>query len=173
MKRITVTVATGLLIAIFACPGAPRAQSEPQAVSPNAKITLKGLAAQVATLQTTVSSLQTMVSSQQTALSSLQTTVQGLANFAVVASNGTLVRGSSSAVGASLLGIGVYAVDFDRDVSQCAYVATIGDTDSGGAASGEISVATRNGDSHGVFVETGDSSGSDSSRPFHLSVSCP
>src|ERR1017187_5681048 len=98
MKRITVTVATGLLIAIFACLGTPRAQSEPQAAAA-AKITLKALAAQVATLQTTVSSLQTMVSSQQTALSSLQTTVQGLANFAVVASTGTLVRGSSSAVG--------------------------------------------------------------------------
>jgi hypothetical protein len=72
MKCITLTVAAGFLIAIFACPGTPRAQSEPQAAGPNAKITLKILAAQVAALQATVNSQQTTLNSQQTTLNSLQ-----------------------------------------------------------------------------------------------------
>jgi hypothetical protein len=65
MKHIAATAAAaGLLVAIFACPGTPRAQSEPQAAGPNAKITLKILAAQVAALQATVNSLQGQLSAE-------------------------------------------------------------------------------------------------------------
>lgn len=71
MKRITVVVATAFLIASFAFPGVPRAQSEPQAAA-GTKITLKGLAAQVAALQSTVNSQQTTLNSQQTTLNALQ-----------------------------------------------------------------------------------------------------
>jgi len=68
MKRIAVTAAAGFLIAIFLCPGSLRAQSQPEAKP--AKITLKGLAAQVATLTQTVSTLQATVQSLQNQLSS-------------------------------------------------------------------------------------------------------
>ena len=68
MKRITITVATGFLIAVFVFPGSPRAQSAPNAKGN--KPTLGMLAAEVATLTQTVSTLQTTVQSLQNQLSS-------------------------------------------------------------------------------------------------------
>jgi hypothetical protein len=178
MKGIAVAAA-GLLIASFVCPGTTRAQQSEPDKKP--KLTLSGVEAQVVTLQTTVSSLQTTVSSLQTTVSSLQSTVSSLQssvqNFAVVASDGTLVRGSSSVSGAlqnPVPGtIGQYFVIFKKDVSGCAYVATIGDTDSANAVPGEIWVATLNSTPPSVFVQTTDSTGAASDRPFHLSVICP
>jgi hypothetical protein len=90
---------------------------------------------------------------------------------AVVQSDGTLVRGKG-ATDASKLSTGKYEVDFGRKVSNCAYVATIGDPSTGVAPSGEITVATRSGNPDAVFVETNNSSGTTSDRPFHLQVSC-
>jgi|SRR5208337_1964700 len=154
MKGIALAVATGLLVASFVCPGTPRAQqSEPDAKGP--KLTLKGVEAQVVTLQAQVAALHPE-------------------DFAVVASAGGLVRGSSSAMGAAPTGSpGQYLVIFNKDVSGCAYVATIGDTDSASATPGEIWVASLTGNVDGVFVQTTDSTGAASNRPFHLSVSCP
>ncbi len=155
MKRIALTVATGLFVASFLCPGTPRAQqSEPAAKG----LKLKDVEAQVVTLQAQVATLQTAVKE----------------DFAVVASSGVLVRGSSSVVSASNVGFpGNYQVIFNKNVSGCAYVATIGDTDSGSTAPGEIWVAGRNGNADGVFVDTQDDTGAESNLPFHLSVSCP
>jgi hypothetical protein len=155
MKRIALTVATGLFVASFLCPGTPRAQqSEPAAKG----LKLKDVEAQVVTLQAQVATLQTAVKE----------------DFAVVASSGVLVRGSSSSVvSASNIGTGGYQVIFNKNVSGCAYVATIGDTDAGSAVPGEIWVAGLAGNADGVFVDTQDSTGAESNRPFHLSVSCP
>ena len=161
MKRIALTVATGLLVASFLCPGTPRAQqSEPDAKAP--KLTLKGVEAQVVTLQAQVVTLQTAVNSLHPE------------DFAVVNSAGSLVRGSSSVISASNTGLtGAYQVIFNKDVSGCAYVATIGDTDSGTPLPGQIWVAGRSGNADGIFIDTQDSTGASSNRPFHLSVSCP
>jgi hypothetical protein len=63
-------------------------------------------------------------------------------------------------------------VDFARKVSNCAYVATIGDPADGEEDPGEIDVATRSGNSSGVFVATHDSSGNAANRAFHLHVAC-
>lgn len=52
------------------------------------------------------------------------------ASFAVVSGSGTLIR-ASRAIRSTRLDPGRYEVTFDRDVSQCAYTATIGDTGSG------------------------------------------
>ena len=91
---------------------------------------------------------------------------------AVVKSDGTLVRGKG-ATDASRLATGQYEVDFGRKVSNCAYVATIGKPgDQGVAESGEITVATRTGNSSAVYVNTNDSSGDNSDRAFHLQVAC-
>lgn len=91
---------------------------------------------------------------------------------AVVKSDGTLVRGKGATGASHLTPTGEYQVDFGRKVSNCAYVATIGDPGTGVAPSGEITVATRSGNPDAVFVETNDSSGNRSDRPFHLQVSC-
>jgi hypothetical protein len=111
--------------------------------------------------------------------SSSSTTTYAKVMDAVVKSDGTLVRGKG-ATGARQLKLangepatGEYEVDFGRKVSNCAYVATIGKPgDEGVAASGEITVATRTGNSSAVYVNTNDSSGDNSDRSFHLQVAC-
>jgi hypothetical protein len=63
-------------------------------------------------------------------------------------------------------------VIFNRNVRNCAYVATIGDQADGQQPPGEITVATRNGNNNGVFVSTHDSAGVAADRDFHLIVIC-
>jgi hypothetical protein len=68
---------------------------------------------------------------------------------------------------------GTYQVVFDRDVSDCAYVASIGLTGSSGTApAGFVGVSRLNANVNGVSVVTYDSSGSAADEPFHLVVIC-
>jgi hypothetical protein len=60
--------------------------------------------------------------------------------FAVVRANGTLERGCK-ALESQRRDDGISRVRFDRDVSKCAWVATIGLPDDGISPVGEISVA--------------------------------
>lgn len=95
--------------------------------------------------------------------------------FAVVASDGTIARGSSltSATHVGAVGSGTYTVVFDRDVSACAYVGTIGLTGSAGTPpAGFVGVSRLNANVNGVSVVTYDSSGSAADEPFHLVVVC-
>ena len=105
--------------------------------------------------------------------------LQGQNNWAVVAADGTLVR-SSSVPGPVTLEhtatTGIYEVNFGKDVSGCAYEATIGDTASAVPAQGQISVSGDvNADSTGdVYVQTFDKTGvTPTDSPFHLTVTCP
>jgi hypothetical protein len=92
--------------------------------------------------------------------------------FAVVNANGTLARGFR-AVSSSKLTTGRYQVIFNRDVSRCAFVATIGLSGSVGAATpGEITVVGRAGNPNGVFVTTHNSGGAFADNGFHLAVHC-
>jgi hypothetical protein len=91
--------------------------------------------------------------------------------WAVVTSNGILIRGSSG-TNASETGTGQYLVGFNRDVSGCAYSATIGST-STGTAHGSIDVASFNLSSNGVSVDTFAPGGvTATAEPFHLVVVC-
>ena len=157
IKGITVTAAAGLLIASFVFPGTSSAKGP--------KLTLPGVEAQVVTLQAQVATLQTTVNSLHPPV------------FAVVDSDGTLVRGSSSVVSASRTGSssGNYQVIFNKDVTGCGFVATIGQIGSSGVAlPGAISVAGLSANPvNGVFIQTTGFDGSSSDRPFHLSVVCP
>lgn len=97
--------------------------------------------------------------------------------WAVVDSDGTLVRGSGVVSAARLFApdvLGAYQVDFKRDVTNCALIATLGRTDSLSLNpdAGEIGAAYRNGLETGVFVKTRDSSGAEANRSFHLAVLC-
>jgi hypothetical protein len=90
--------------------------------------------------------------------------------WAVVDAAGALAR-STGTTGSIHLGPGTYQVNFNRDVSGCAYTATIGPIGAG-SSSGDIDVATRAGNNNAVFIETRDNSGVVSDRPFHLMVAC-
>jgi hypothetical protein len=91
--------------------------------------------------------------------------------WAVVTSNGTLIRGSSG-TSASELATGQYLVGLNRDVSGCAYSATIGST-STGTAHGSIDVASFSLSANGVTVDTFAPGGVTATpEPFHLMVVC-
>lgn len=97
-------------------------------------------------------------------LAFLQNTQLG---WAIVAANGTFVRGVN-ATSSSRLGTGNYEVVFGRNVSQCAYQATINQSTVGA----EIAAEPRTGNVNAVFVTTWTSAGAPSDKPFHLFAVC-
>jgi len=96
--------------------------------------------------------------------------------FAVVNANATLARGHG-VVGVQRnpgADAGAYLVAFSQDISNCAFVATIGVSDNSGISQvGIVSVLTSN-SNRAAFVQTRDRTGvSIVDRPFHLIVTCP
>jgi hypothetical protein len=108
--------------------------------------------------------------------------------WAVIESDGSLARGRN-VVRTQRLGTGQYMVVFIADVSKGVYVATLGPSSIGTAPTGQIGVATRccptggyqpfeslgsannpPTNSHAVWVDTHDTNGNFSDRPFHLIV---
>lgn len=94
--------------------------------------------------------------------------------WAVVNAKGELVRGGTGTVSATaLLEPGDFEVVFNRNVSNCAYIATLGSPEAGATFAGMIAVATRLGNPNAVFVETFAEKGKAAiSEPFHLAVFC-
>jgi hypothetical protein len=93
------------------------------------------------------------------------------AAWAHVNADGTLARSSGGVTSASLGVDGQYSVNFGRDVSKCAYVATI--DYSAGGYEGEISLAPREGNVKAVFAQTYlFDPGMDANMPFYLAVFC-
>jgi hypothetical protein len=90
--------------------------------------------------------------------------------WAVVDPGGLLVRGNGVASSASV-GSGTYEVIFKRNVTKCAYVATLGEPPLG-TPPGEIAAAGRGGKPKGVFVATYNSAGTVTPRGFTLVVHC-
>jgi len=92
--------------------------------------------------------------------------------WATVHHNGTLINGrKASDAGKVGMADNLYAVTFDRDVSQCAYVATLTEI-TGGDNLGFVSTEPSGSDPNDVIVETRDIGGSGDPRSFHLQVSC-
>jgi hypothetical protein len=92
--------------------------------------------------------------------------------FAIVAANGTL-GGNRGATAVRRINVGDYQVDFDADVSKCAYTATEQQLENAGA------VAVQAVDADTIAVRTRAGGGSDGNgptdqadRPFHLQVTC-
>jgi len=91
--------------------------------------------------------------------------------WAHVNANGTLARSSGGVTSAALGVDGQYSVNFGRDVSNCAYVATIDYGES--ANEGEVSVSPRDGNVKAVFVQTFlFTPAMDADQPFYLAVFC-
>ena len=89
--------------------------------------------------------------------------------FAQVAGNGTL-SSSSGGVTSLRLGLGQYEVDFGRNISSAAFIATQGEAGSGGASGAIIGVADRSGNNEAVFVSVRDADGNLVDRAFQLVV---
>jgi len=93
--------------------------------------------------------------------------------WAVVNANGTLARGRGATSVASLGVDGQYEVVFNRNVSSCAYAATLGDATASTGAVGVVTVAPREAKANAVFVQTFDVlTGTEADLPFHLAVFC-
>ena len=97
--------------------------------------------------------------------------------FAVVNANGTLVRGTPGVAAAPGPTPGLYNVTFPRDVSGCAYTASLalvaqGADNNDNPPQGEAGVAGLAGNPAAVRVRTRDSDGKAATKPFHLIVIC-
>lgn len=93
--------------------------------------------------------------------------------FAVVDDTGELVRGRGAVNANAFSPIpGTYQVFFDTDVSECAFIATIGVPGTIGQPPGIINTALRQTAPTAVLVQTRDSAGQFADRGFHLSVVC-
>jgi hypothetical protein len=90
---------------------------------------------------------------------------------AVVATDGTLGRNSGAASAAKTAG-GTYTVQFDRDVTDCVYAASLGDISTGLPPVGTALVSRSGTDSATVFVETVNPAGTLTDASFHLIVFC-
>jgi hypothetical protein len=92
--------------------------------------------------------------------------------FAVVASNGTL-SASSGVVGTvtHTASTGLYAVTFNRDVSQCAFLATVGARNGAVATDPQISANNQTGSPQQVVVATYIGSTA-TDRSFNVAVLC-
>ena len=92
--------------------------------------------------------------------------------IAVVDADGTLARGRG-ATGVIHTTEGIYEVDFTKDVSACAYTASIGlPGTTGGSDPGTVTVAGRSETPNGVYVQTFDRKGRAQNLGFHLILSC-
>jgi hypothetical protein len=121
--------------------------------------------------------------SQAGGLPALEDRVDALAgqnNFAVVTETATTctVVNSSSVPGpvtASSVSLGVCEVSFGKDVSACAYEATIGGTGLAAVPPGFITVSgdTDADSPDDVFVRTFDTTGAAAANNFSLTVTCP
>jgi hypothetical protein len=132
-----------------------------------------GIDLEIAALQSAVSTLQGDV----TMLTNEVNDLLGQNNWAVVDATCTVSRFNSSAgaVTSAPVSPGVCEVTFGKDVSKCAYEATIGDTGTLALLPAFINVSgdTDADSNHDVFVRTFSSAGTATSFPFHLTVTCP
>ncbi len=95
------------------------------------------------------------------------------AMYAEVQASGFLIN-SSGGITATHVGTsnsGTYQVDFGRNVSLCAAVATIG-SDTTAISDGEVNVADTPGNVEAVTVDTNLSNNTPADRPFRLIVLC-
>jgi hypothetical protein len=67
---------------------------------------------------------------------------------------------------------GGYEILFNQDISNCVYLATIGNPGVGNPPNGEIAVAQRTSNAKAVYVETRNDAGTLTDTPFHLAVIC-
>ena|SRR5438876_805507 len=90
--------------------------------------------------------------------------------YAVMDSGGSLSR-SSGVLTTSKLSTGKYNVRFNRTITSCVWLATIGSPGTG-SNNGMVSAEVTNGTTDTLTVTTLGASGNAGDRPFHLMVFC-
>jgi hypothetical protein len=109
----------------------------------------------------------------------LITALQSQNNWAVInelAGVASVARSSSSPgpVTATQLGVGLAEVEFGKDVSGCAYEATVGGVGTTAPVQGQIQVFSDPTHVDGVDVQTFNAAGTaPQDNSFHLTVTCP
>ena len=93
----------------------------------------------------------------------------GLTRYAVVTGAGVVAR-SRGVSSAARTGQGRYQVIFDRDVRNCAYLATIGDAGAASPGQGDIATRSLGSNVNGIVVLTDNPNGNPADRPFHVVV---
>jgi hypothetical protein len=91
--------------------------------------------------------------------------------WASVDSNGTLIRGQG-VTSAEQIGSNAYQVVFDRNVTGCGYVATVGDSGGAISAAAIAEAHQRLNVVKGVEVDIYSSTGGGTIRPFYVAVFC-
>ena len=91
--------------------------------------------------------------------------------WASVDSNGTLIRGQG-VTSAEKIGSNAYQVVFDRNVTGCGYVATVGDSGGAISAAAIAEAHQRLNVVKGVEVDIYSSTGGGTIRPFYVAVFC-
>ena len=91
--------------------------------------------------------------------------------FAVVTAAGAISRGAGT-VSSTKFGAGQYQVIFNRNVTECVYVASVADLGNLIPPAGQIGVAPRAGSVNGVFIQTRNATGAPADLNFMLKVSC-
>jgi hypothetical protein len=91
--------------------------------------------------------------------------------FAQVNANGTIANSSGGVTGIHL-GTGTFEIDFHRNLTSCAFVATQGEDGAGGATGAVVGVTDRSGNANAVFVRVKDDAGTQVDRAFQLMVVC-
>jgi hypothetical protein len=85
-----------------------------------------------------------------------------------------LVAGQSfRAVSVNRISPGVYELYFDRDISNCAYVASLGDPGSVLVPAGIVGATGRAGTPNGLFIVSRNLAGANTDQTFHVHVMCP
>jgi hypothetical protein len=91
--------------------------------------------------------------------------------WAVMNASGSIHRGAGT-TSAGRLGLGVYEVVFNQNVTGCVFVASVGDTGEATGANGAAMVTRRAGNPNAVRIETRTLGGVLADRGFHLIVVC-
>ena len=91
--------------------------------------------------------------------------------FAQVNANGTIANSSGGVTG-SRIALGQYAIDFGRDITNCGFYATQGESGVGGAPGAIIGVTDRSGNIEAVFVTVRNNANAAVDRAFQLLVVC-
>ena len=97
----------------------------------------------------------------------------GITEYAQISSDGARVNGTAVGSSWGATAPEVHQIQFARDVSRCAYSATLADVPGGtvpAAVPGRVTVASAGGPA--IVVKTYDAAGNPAALPFHVIVAC-
>jgi len=92
--------------------------------------------------------------------------------WAVVNSNGTIARSAGMVGGSVKEATGTYNLYFNRDVTGCAYIGSLGGSSGGVPPAGDVGATNLLGAANGLYVRTYTGAGSLADQAFHVAVLC-